>query len=756
MVSALLFGIVLHAQTANVSVEVRGVRLEIAAPALAQALGLESLTVGPSIRNDVLLVRCKDVAPEVLKEKIARAVNATWMHPPEGWRLAQTTDQLAQDKAVFDSERLKKFSKIVSDIQRKAAKMPAMNEATCKTLQQSIMALSKIERTKDNSEQLSKRLEQIDSNTPDERLGLLIASRVTPQMFMKLTKDRPKVVFCNHPTSIQIALPFSVEEVVNQVVRDQDLWIKVAGTNPVKPKPTQVSSGDEEGAMDEYFGGLNANRKPILKESLSNITVTLDLNSEMIEVNAYSDKGEAGASSTIYVTEFADEVSSAINSPEPETFVKEDEAKSAPPKGELKDFLDLIGQNWNRKKPKANNAQLLRKFVQPEKFDPLSYAAPYLALAKIKNPNVVMVLDDQMATPDGFNLGQDPDEVERKTIVETTPEWYISRFLNPIAIREGAVDRKVFGPIVRYLDQNQRELTLEEDAGLAFAEQWNLAPSLVFESIKGLFRAGDTAGIFSRGFDDGEQTGGAKRIYGSLTDGERRRMFGNEVSVGSLSDATRKEIYRAIYFGMSGRRGGGISVNFPDEENLTLEQERLQTMVYGVFRDPTFGVPNGIQSNFTLTLEESTRPTLSVICKIEGNAKIVEMMGDYSPKMQIDAESVGRMMFEFSRPREPRRNQFDGENPLDYRMSIDTENIRMVTSRSLTMKMHLSKWLSVSWNLEGTAWNDPNVYSMKTLPQALQADIQRGYAESEKQYKESKNVVRDEQPPIKKVPPPNR
>ncbi len=755
MVSALLFGIGLLAQTANVSVEVRGVRLEIAAPVLSQALGLESLTVGPSIRNDVLLVRCKNVSPEVLKEKIAKVVNATWMHSPEGWRLAQTAEQLAQDKAVFDSERLKKYSKIVSDIQKKAARMSVMSEATCKTLQQSIIALSKIERTKENNDQLSKRLEQIDSNTPDERLGLLIARRVTPQMFMKLTKERPKVVYCNHPTSMQIALPFPIDDIVNQVIRDQDLWIKVAGSNPIKPKSTQVGSSDDEYRLEEYFGGLNSNRNPVLKESLSTFTVSLDINTEMIEVNTYSVKGDASLSSNVYSAENSDEVASPANIRLSEFLIKQDESKQVPPKGELKEFIDVISQGWDRSKPKVSKSPLLKKFVQPEKFDPLSFAAPEIAFAQIKSPNIVMVLDDPMATPEGFDLGQDPDEVERKTVVDANSDWYVSRFLNPIAIREGVVDRKIFGPIVRYLDQNQRELTLEEDASLAFSEQWNTNPNWVFGSIRALFQPESGGRYRSFGFGSGDESDGAKRIYGSLTDGERRRMFGNEVSVGSLSEATRKEIYRAAYFGMNGRRSGGITVDLPDEENLTPEQERLQSLVYGAFRDPTFGMPNGIQTDFTLKLGETSKPTLSATYKIEGNSKVVEMMGDYSPKMQLEPESLGRMMFEFSKPREKRSNSIEGEIQLDYQMSLDTEHIRIVTSRSMSIRMRLSKWLSLSWSLEGTSWNDPTVYTLRTLPQKYQDEIQKGYSEAEQAYKESRNRVKDEQPPIKKVPPPS-
>ena len=756
MIFSVLFGLVLRQQTPNVSFELRGVRLETAAPTLAQALGLESLSVGPSVRNDVLLVRCKDVAPEVLKEKIAKVVNATWMHPPEGWRLAQTVEQVAQDKAVYDSERLKKFTKIVNGIQKKASQMPEFNEATCNRLQQSIVAYSKIERTEQNSEELWKRLSQIDSNSPDERLGLQIARRVTPQMFMKLTKDRPKIVFCNHPTQMQVAIPFSIDDLVNQVIREQNLWIKVAGSTPVKAKAIKSGSGDEEDVMDEGFGSLNSSREPILKENLSTVTVTLELSRENIEISTYSDKGESSLSTNVYVDDNSEQGATTFTESVSETVANDDGSKKTLPTGELKEFIDLIFQQGSRSKPKNANSPLLKKFVQPEKFDPISFIAPEAALTKIKSPNVVMVLDDTMAVPGGYDFGHESEDWERKTIVEASSDWYVSRFLNPVAIREDSVDRKVFGPIVRYLEQNQRDLTLEEDSALTFAEQWNVNPNWVFTSIKGLFQPNERGRFSSRSFSFGDDSDAAKRIYGSLTDGERRRMYNGEVAIGSLSDATRKELHRAIYFGRNGRRSGGITTDFPDEEKLTPEQERLETLVSGVFRDPTFGMPNGIQSDFTLKLGEETRPNLSVTYKVEGNSKLVEMMGDYAPRIQLDAESVGSMMFEFSKPHTPRATTTEGIDPSDYRLKIDPENIRIVLSRSMSMKLRISKWLSRSWNFEGTASNDPTVYSLKSLPQALRDEIQKGYDEAEKQYKEELKVVKEEKPPIKKVPPPRR
>ena len=514
-------------QQPKVTLELRAARLENAAPVLAQTLGLNSLVVGRTLLNDVILVKCKDVLPQELEDKIAKALNATWEQRPDGWLLAQTPDQIVQDRSVYNSERLKKFTLFVGRIQKRAEKLPEFNEATCKKLQQSIIALTKVERTDDNGELLDKRLSEIDSNNPTERLGLQIARRITPQMFMKLSKDRPKVVYCNRPTAMQIAIPFPVDDLLNQVIREQNLWIKVAGIDPVKVKAKNVGGSDENN-YDGSFGSLNNSREPMLKESLSTVTLTLNLSQENVEISAYSTKGEQSISSNVDASDDSNEgpsqrqVISGLIEGEVTT-VDEKKSEQTAPKGEMKEFIDLIYQrNMGRNQPSVARQALLKKIIQPEKFDPLTFIAPDLALSQIKNPNVVMILDDPMSGPDGFDLKQMPEEPERKTIVDSSSDWFTCRFLNPIAVREDSVDRKIFGPIVRYLDQNRRELTVEEDATLAFAEQWNLPLNGVFDSLKSLFRT-DGRGQFERGFDIEDPGDSGKRIYGSLTDGERRR-----------------------------------------------------------------------------------------------------------------------------------------------------------------------------------------------------------------------------------------
>ena len=68
MISTIVLGFRLWLfQSPTISLELRGVRMENAAPILAKAFGMESLEIGPTLKNEVVIVRTKDVDPEALK-----------------------------------------------------------------------------------------------------------------------------------------------------------------------------------------------------------------------------------------------------------------------------------------------------------------------------------------------------------------------------------------------------------------------------------------------------------------------------------------------------------------------------------------------------------------------------------------------------------------------------------------------------------------------------------------------------------------
>ena len=430
-------------------------------------------------------------------------------------------------------------------------------------------------------------------------------------------------------------------------------------------------------------------------------------------------------------------------------------------KGEAADFLNFLFPGLQ---PRANNKSpspaFVVKVLQPEKNDPLSFIAPGITLAKIKISNVIMILEDDLVTPWMFNRLSDPNQAEPRTIAETKGDWFTSRFVDPIARREEMVDRKVFGPTLRFLNQNHRELSLEEEAKLAFDEQWNVSSSWVFDQLKSRVSS-DGKATESEYFPSG-QRGGAdagKRIYGSLTETERRRCFNGEMPVGYLSKATRQELYRAIFFGESRKNGMGrgsdsdLTTEFPDEENMTPDQEKLAELVaQGTLSDPTFAMPNGVQDDYRIGLTEANEPVLSVIYNVEDKSDN-SSFEKYTTNSTVDAEGLGRALFEQTKPPEKYVDDQGIETVSSVISKVDPNHIQILTQRNVVIKMRISPWLSMSWSLTGTVASDPTVYSLKTLPQKFRDDIQKGYDEAEQQYKEEMQS-KTEAPPVKKIPPP--
>ncbi|MEP6945113.1 MAG: hypothetical protein ABJA02_04290, partial [Acidobacteriota bacterium] len=362
--------------------------MENAAPIIAKSLGMDSLSIGPTLKNDVVLVRANDVDPEVLKTNLAKVLNASWEKRSDGWWFTQSTEQKIEDQKTYNKNRYLFFSEMIEKSKKKIAGLKPLDEAECKRMAKEIKDLSGAQISRSNNS-FWQRISKIDEQGPNSRLGYRVALRITPEVWMKLTEQNPRIVFSTRPNSMQQPFPFRIDDLLAQAMDEQNQWSSYASGDPL-PGP---KVGDDEFGGMYYLGNLNEHRQPFKSTDFYNVTMTLELQNQTIEFSAYDKKGKSTLSTSVNFYEYGDE-NEADNRTEYEKIKK----KMVKLTGDAGEYLDLAAPMGNygsaNKFFRTISPSLLAKILQPEKIDPLSLAAPDVILPSIDIPNVVMVLSD--------------------------------------------------------------------------------------------------------------------------------------------------------------------------------------------------------------------------------------------------------------------------------------------------------------------------------------------------------------------------
>ena len=732
MFASFLVGLVLSAhQQPKVSLELRGVRLENAAPILAKTFGMDFLQIGPTLKNEVLLVRANEVDPETLKEYLAKAVHGSWVHKTEGWWFMQTEEQKDADKKTYDKERYRFFSEIVAKAKKKMAALKPLDEAECKRLAKEIknLSMTPVSRTNNN---FYRRYQKIDEQGPLKRLANRIAERITPEVWMKLTDQNPRIVFCNQPNSMQQPFPIRVDDLFAQAIQEQNLWSSVAGGEPLGgPSPI----GEENTFY--YLGDMNQHRQPFKSSDFGLFTMTVQLNDQNIEFMAYDSKGHQSLNTYISGYEYSEEDANTNYEEEYKKLLK----NAVNLTGDAAEYLDLISPRnifeLRQRTKKAISPSLLAKLLHPEMIDPLSIAAPDVYLSAIETPNVVMVLNDnQRAARFAEFKNARFSRLAPSSIVDANG-WFLYSQPNPIANRKVMPDRKRLGQTMRYISENKRPLNLEEQANLAFDLPWETDMSYAYKSHLDPLQISEVQSYNNRS---------ALRIYGSLNGGERERAKKGGIPFSVLTDSVKRELFRALFYVQ--KYESQVQVEWNGRNNMTQaianQFNEIQSLLYGgIYEEKTFLLPNGLTNSLSFSIEDNSVSNL--YC---GSLLATEGQNYYGEGRTMNPNSLGQYLFKSTNPQKYRYE-------VMYGNKINENDIHLSSQRTLVMKLKLNDMLNIQWNLTQTLLTDPNTYTTKNLPQGVMDEMKKGYAEAEKMDKDpNRSTYYGAQPPRKSNIPP--
>jgi hypothetical protein len=727
----LLIGAILRPnQLPKVSLELRGVRLENAASELAKAFGMDGLEIGPSIKNDVILVRTKDVEPETLKANLAKVLNATWIHKKEGWWFNQTDDQKQAERKIYEKERYKVFTEMVEKSKKKLQTLKPFDEANCKQILKDLQMISKSHVDRNNNT-IWRRISKIDEQSPTSRFAYRASLRITPDIWMKLSDENPRMVFCNHPNSMQQPFPFPINDLISTAMDEQNQWSTFATGEPLRGP--SAGNGDYEGWYG--LGSLNDHREPFRTTDFSTVTMTVELNNQTIEFNAYDAKGKSVMNSSVNNYDYGDDFSESNYKDEFEKMKK----KFVKVTGDAEEYLDIVspmniyGRQTERKKPISPS--LLAKILHPEKIDPLSIAAPEIYLQSIDTPNVVMVMNDNQRS---LRLPEFKDSRYTKympTNIVDANGWFLLSSPNPNANRKSMPDRKKLGLLLRFMHDNNRPLNLEEQADFAIQVPWGRENSWLYRSYTDMLKTNEV---------ESYNNDSSLRVYGSMTSGQRERAKKGGLPFSLLSDDAKLEIFRAIFY--TQKYETQVQMDWEKYSEMTPKQQQdlqeMQQLLYGgIYEEKSFVLPQGLTNSLSLTIEDNTSANL--YCGRPPAGENDMYYGGNGRTMQ--ASELGSHLFRMTNPQ-----RYYWENQDYYR--IDENNIRCASQRVLTIKMKIANSMYFAWNLNQTLITDPTVYTSKTLPKAILEEVKKGFDQAEKQDKEGGQFYGG--PPRKVNPPP--
>ena len=707
MFTALCLGaIVTSHQGAKVNVEIKGVRMVNAAPILAQALGLDSLSIGPTLKNDVILFRAKDASVADVKNQFAKIFNATWEQKSDGWWLKQSSEQKIADQRTYDKNRYKYFSELTEKAQKRIQGLKPLDEAECNSLQAQLKAISSSTVSQNNS--LYQRTSKIDGQGPMSRFGYRAVLRLTPDIWMKLNEDSPRAVFSTKPTNMQRPFPFRVDDLIAQVIDDENNWVNYAGTEPL-PGPSLPGEPNSH----YYLGSLNNERKAMKFSDFSTVTMALQLGGQGVVFKAYDAKGKSTLNTTVSFPDFGEDFTEEMIKSEITRMMK----KTVNLTGDAGEYLDMFApRDPMRGIPqniKSVSSSLRAKLIQPEKIDPLSIAAGDVFLASVDTPNALMIMSDDFRSTRFIDFNSPLLRRQDTCHFSNTDGWTIVSFNDPVAARKRMPDRQKLGKLLRFINDNQRPLTLEEQALFTYELPWDAESEYSYQSHLRPLQTTVVESMSNRT---------AMRIYGSMSSGIRDRAKKGPVPVSSLSAETKLEIFRSLFY--SGDYEAQVQMEWRNVSTPADQQkmQNLQELIYGgLYQEKTFLLPNGLVNNLSITLEDTS--TDSLYC---GRPEGGQYYGNRGRTMS--PESLGQYLFRITNP---------AKYPFEFQAysKIDENDIRLASTRSITIKLNLENDLHIHWELGQTFTTDPHTYTSKTLPQTILDQIKKGFEEGQKNDK---------------------
>lgn len=671
----------------KISFQSPGARMEKLLPELSKAVGIP-LVDSPSIKDDVLCLRVKDIPASEVMRRVADTLNATWRKEDGFYRLVRTADQRRGEEELEYRTRLKK---IVDDLNKRretiAKEQPFDANAKAKLAQQYKSIINTFDPTGGNWGMQSQKIRDLN---PGGRGVNRIITMLPAETLANLNKGS-RIVFSTNPNSMQVRMPDEMAGYVSKMIKDVEDWREEMTSqgiaNPMRGNTTYIlfpELWDQSGQ-----GNTGAKRKTVLAQ-VALVPQTWG-DSCSIAVRSYDDKGGQTFQNDTY---FSPDQGAGPTTPAPKTDVKNEPD------------IDVAGEYFDKNELTDSG---LRALSTPVDVDPLSVVVGKAlgALADYKQTNLVAYLPDELMSLQYIKKikpSQLLSALGNYSSVSTEGNWMVIRPKAPAKSRSQRSDRKAMGSILnRY--HGVKNLTLEQQAEVvcSYSKEATLAPTLYR-----LFKCGDSMNT------------DALRLYGALTPPQRTFAL-KGIPFRSMSEAAQREISELVFggqwFSMQYDASKDPQARKPDGQ---IDYSRQNLYYSGFYQEPTNALPDGIPANALFTITDSASESAFRVATdprrpwLDGEALTADQIG----QKQYQHEHMEHFPW--------MKDQMENDPPLNL--------VQFGKKRDVQMRLEFAPPISTSWSLQQKNPASMQTFTMSQLPPDFAKKVKEAYDQQAKIY----------------------
>gem|GEM_PF-4398959 len=575
---------------------------------ISQATGVRH-EAAENIRREIVLVHVVAVKPQDLRERLAKALNASWKTEGDGWRLYRSSEQ-ARDEAVAEqSARRARLAQWIAE-----SRVPAVFDAPKLASE----LASKLQAFQGARDRTRAELRRFDADGPAGRLTRRALAAIGAAELARIP-SWTTVVYATRPTPAERALP-SGDLMLRTYGTERQAWLAAAERAKIAT-PRRGNTIYEVGSLAK---GQDVGARPY--RVLLRLTRTLGGS-----VHAYGHVADERG-------RVIDEVQENANG----------DLKFAPVPGvtplplpkEIEPLREALASRYEAGVRTPFPNAVLERFLQPENVDPLRLVASPLLLhiARRRGVDLIASLPDDVFALGLFGRQELTEEAYLQGLglvgvnVSESPGWMIAQQTNPAA--RIPVDRKALGAFVRRLAAGP--LSVDEEAAFALRFPRHSRTLATYREI-----------LAPRSPNDPPHDEDLLRLYGMLTP-EQRRTAARGLRMSDLSSSQLAALGAWVNAPFRMLDAPPLPASGSDDEMPRSELHRI----------PAEALPNGLPREGILTIK-SLREDVAVVPITSpkgGRASDISMTARefafhrvQSAQQPPDGES-SRFLFEQARP----------------------------------------------------------------------------------------------------------
>jgi len=688
----------------TVSATVRAMPAPKAIAELAKQTGVP-LTAMQSVKDDVLIIRVKDVPLGVLMDKIATTIHAGWEKDGDGYRLVRTDAMRRQEEAMDVVEETKLYE---AGIQAKRKALDVLGVLDDKKATYVVQRLKAIhDRMDPNGVFVSnndwRSTQEVTDQSPANRALLRVCAMLKAEDLAKLPYNK-RIVYSTQPTRMQVQMPGNMSQIMADFKRETAL---MADAN------SRIMGGAERSWMfgDQSLYGQSAGvPTKVLLSAFKNPY----FGGIQLQLQIANEKGKLMGTAN---SNFSRDYEAMSKTMAAENNQKEEPIKLSPDSEALRDKMSvLIRPNATPAGPLP--ADVLAKVLKPEDNDPLSFVVTdvLFEVARAKNLNLVA------APPDIALMAMTAMPATKPSAaltMLTMPElggvvadgWLTEEAPTQSQFRSDRIDRPSLGNLLRAA-MKKGKLTIDDAAAFALKNGSDQTAWLLSVFLATLGQA--DARFQGWNWD-------ALRLYGTFTPSQSRTFQAKQpLSLQALTPQQQAIVHKMVFDSQY------VNLNMAPQVQMAggNQQEDFEAFYNGLGREPTEAMPNGIPFDGTLTVEFQ-RDSVVFLGNVDGNPQ-------WMTNRAFTATELAWEVYQRERKDLFPWMSDSNQGPVKF------DKLRLGDRLLVNMTFKFTKVLTMATSLQENTYGEGQEFSISNLPDSFKKAYETAYNQQVEQYKNMK------------------